>query len=322
MCRHWWASSATATAPAAVARAGRLGALALAAALGAGPAAAQDRPQGRFSRAATRIGQPLDYELRYLHDPAEEVVFPDSLAAFAPFEYAGRTFFPTVTRRGRSLDRAVYHLRTFSLAPVQALALPVAVLRGPDTLAVRPAPAAVRVRATAPAAALGLGAGWPALREATALLPVPPLFNYPYWLAGTGAVLLTLAGGAALFRRGLRQRYAAYKRRKNHRYFLAQFARHAERFTLSRSAANVERAVALWKNYLASLENNALNSFTTREIVDYFAHDDDVRRGLATTDQAIYGNALADDDEAEIEQAFQRLRVFAEHRYAVLRQAG
>ncbi len=296
------------------------GALALAAALGAGPAAAQsaapDRPQGRFLQAATRIGQPLDYELRYLHDPAEEVVFPDSLAGFAPFEYAGRTYYPTRTRRGRSLDRAVYHLRTFALAPVQTLALPVAVLRGPDTLTVRPAPAAVRVLATAPA--LKPGAGRPALRAATALAPVPPLFNYPYWLAGTGAALLALAGGAALFRRGLRRRYDAYKRRKNHRYFLAQFARHAERFTLSRAAANVERAVALWKNYLASLENDALNSFTTREIVDYFNHDDDVRRALATTDQVIYGNSLLDDDEAEIEQAFQRLRVFAEHRYAVL----
>ena len=56
--------------------------------------------------------------------------------------------------------------------------------------------------------------------------------------------------------------YSAYKRRKNHGYFLAQFARHVERFELSRSATNVERAVALWKNYLASLENSALNSFT------------------------------------------------------------
>ncbi len=311
-----------------VSRPGRLGALALAAALAAGQAAGQgpaagtgpSLPQGRFLQPATHIGQPLDYELRYRHGPAEEVVFPDSLAGFAPFEYAGRTYYPTVTRQGQSFDRAVYHLRTFSLAPVQTLALPVTVLRGADTLAVRPAPATVRVLATAPAAALEPGAGPLALRSATALAPVPPLFNYPYWLAGAGAALLALAGGAALFRRGLRRRYDAYKRRKNHRYFLAQFARHAERFTLSRSATNVERAVALWKNYLAGLENNALNSFTTREIVDYFGHDDDVRRGLATTDQAIYGNALADDDEAEIERAFQRLRVFAEHRYAVLAQ--
>lgn len=302
----------------------RWGALALAAALGGGPGAAAQappagRPEGRFLQPATRVGQPLDYELRYRHDPAEEVVFPDSLARFAPFEYVGRTYFPTVTRQGQSLDRAVYHLRTFALAPVQTLALPVAVLRGADTLAVRPAPAAVRRLATAPAFG---GGALPALRAATALAPVPPLFNYPYWLAGTGAALLGLAGGAALFRRGLRRRYEAYKRRKNHRYFLAQFARHAERFELSRSAANVERAVALWKNYLASLENNALNSFTTREIVDYFGHDDDVRRGLATTDQAIYGNALANDDEADVERAFQRLRVFAEHRYAVLAQAA
>ena len=278
------------------------------------PPTALPLPQGRFRQATVRVGEPLDYELRYAHAPGLEVVFPDSLARFAPFEYAGKTFYPTRTRRGISVDRAVYHLRTFRLDSVQVLALPVAVLQGPDTLSVVPLPSRVRLRRTAAPLPPGTTA-LPPLRQNLALQTVPPAFNYPYWLAGLLAGLLLLAGSAALFRRRLGRRYQAYKQRKNHGYFLAQFARHVERFELSRSATNVERAVVLWKNYLAGLENSALNSFTTREIVAYFENDADVRQALSTTDRVIYGNLQTEGAE-EVDRAFQRLRGFAERRYA------
>ena len=271
-------------------------------------------PQGRFLQATVVVGQPLDYELRYAHAPELEVVFPDSLARYSPFEYVDKTYYPTRTRLGISVDRAVYHLRTFRLDSVQTLALPVAVLQGPDTLLVAPAPSRVRLRRTAAALSPGTTA-LPALRQNLVLVPVAPLFNYPYWLASVLAGLLLAAGAAALFRQRLVRRYQAYKRRKNHGYFLAQFARHIERFELSRSATNVERAVVLWKNYLAGLENSALNSFTTREIVAYFENDNDVRRGLSTTDKVIYGNLQTEGAE-EVDRAFQRLRGFAERRYA------
>ena len=320
MCRSWWACFGTANKPVAV----RKGAACLAAwlwlLLAAAPAAAQvaptGLPQGRFSRPSVRVGEPFDYELRFEHAPGLEVVFPDSQARFAPFEYHGKTFYPTRTRRGRSLDRVVYHLRTFRLDTVQTLALPVTVLSGADTVLVAPAPSAVRLLRTAPARAPN-AAGPPALRSDLALRPVEPLFNYPYWLAGLVAGALLLLGGAALFRQRLALRYRLYKLRKNHGYFLAQFARHVERFDLSRSGTNVERAVGLWKNYLAGLDNSELNSFTTREIVAYFDDDDDVRRALRTTDQVIYGN-LQTEDAKEVDRAFQRLRGFAERRYAAL----
>ena len=287
-----------------------------------GVAAAQTSlplPQGRFLKPTVLVGEPIDYELRYDHAPDLEVVFPDSLARFAPFEYAGKTFFPTRTLLGVSLDRAIYHLRTFRLDSVQTLALPVAVLQGPDTLSILPLPSRVRLRRTAAPVPFGTTAPLPALRQNLRLVPVEPLFNYPYWIAGALAVLLLLAGAVALFRRRLSRRYQTYKRRKNHGYFLAQFARHVERFELSRSATNVERAVALWKNYLASLENSGLNSYTTREIVVYFENDNDVRKALNATDKVIYGNVQTEEAE-EVDRAFQRLRGFAERRYASVSQ--
>jgi hypothetical protein len=291
----------------------------LASLLLAGPTAAVASqgggPVGRFSRAVVEVGQPVDYELSYLHDSKEEVVFPDSLAAFGSFEYVGRRWLPTRTARGRSLDRAVYHLRTFSLAPVQALQLPVFLLHGgSDTLRLLPPVVQVRLHRVAPTLYSGDAAGPPALRTDYQELPLTPAFNYPFWLAGL-AGLLALGGGAwALYGRRWRQRYGRYKRRKNHLYFLTQFARNAERFTLSRSAPLVERTVMLWKNYLSSLEDTNLNSLTTKELTEYFNNDEDVRRALRATDRVVYGNLLSEDAQ-EVDAAFQRLRDFAERQY-------
>ena len=273
-------------------------------------------PTARFSRTAVEVGQPLDYELRYEHAPGEEVIFPDSLARFAPFEYVGRTWQPTRTQNGRSLDRTVYHLRTFALTPTQALRLPVLVLRGADTLRLLPPAAHVRLRRTAPLL-VGAASTPPTLRQDLHPLPLAPAFNYPFWLAGLGAVLLLAAGVAALFGRRWQRRYGLYKRRKNHVYFLAQFARHAERFTLSRSAPVVERAVSLWKNYLSSLEETNLSSLTTKELVKHFQNNDDVRRALRATDRVVYGNLLSEDAQ-EVDAAFQRLRNFAEQQYEMV----
>ena len=273
-------------------------------------------PTARFSRTTVEVGQPLDYELRYEHAPGEEVVFPDSLATFTSFEYVGRTWQPTRTQHGRSLDRTVYHLRTFALAPTQALQLPVLVLRGPDTLRLLPPVVQVRLRRTAPLL-IGAASSPPTLRQDLRPLALEPAFNYPFWLAGLGALLVLAAGVAALFGRRWQRRYGLYKRRKNHLYFLAQFARHAERFSLSRSAPVVERVVVLWKNYLSSLEDNNLNSLTTKELVEHFNNDDDVRRALRATDRVVYGNLLSEDAQ-EVDAAFQRLRNFAERQYEMV----
>lgn len=266
---------------------------------------------GRFRRSAVRVGELVEYELSYRHAPELEVIFPDSAADFTPFEYVGRRYYPTRTRQGRSLDRAVYRLRTFALDSVQHLVLPVTVLSGHDTLLLPTSAAAVRLIRTAPTT---LDGNPPVLRQNLQVLPVEPQFNYPYWLAGLG-VALALVGGVVLgFRRGLRQRYRRYRLRKNHAYFLAQYARHVERFTLSRSPTNMERAITLWKNYLSTLEDNNITSLTTREIVVHYQRDADVSLALRLADRVIYGKQFSEDD-TETDLAFELLRRFAERQY-------
>ncbi|UOR03621.1 hypothetical protein MUN82_11745 [Hymenobacter aerilatus] len=276
-------------------------------------------PRGHFAQPTVQVGQPIRYELTYRHAPNLEVIFPDSTANFAPFELIRRSYQPTRTRQGRSLDRTVYLLRTFSLDPVQQLRLPVLVLRGRDTLTVPTLPDSVRLTRTA--APLQPGTPTPTLRANVQTLPVETRFNYPYWLASL-ALLLLLAGGVVLgFRKSLRRRYQRYRRRKNHAYFLAQYARHVERFELSRSLTNMERAITLWKNYLSGLENSNINSLTTREIVAHYHHDSRVAQALHLADRMIYGNQLM-EEETESALVFELLRDFAQTRYQADEQAA
>ncbi|WP_139255041.1 hypothetical protein [Hymenobacter psychrophilus] len=286
----------------------------------AAPAQQEAVARGRFRQATVRVGEIVEFELTSDHAPALEIIFPDSAANFAPFEHVGRRYQPTRTRRGRSLDQAVYRLRTFSLDSVQTLSVPVTVLRGRDTLLLPTAPVMLRLRRTAPAT--GLVAELPALRQNLQLLPVAQRFNYPYWLAGLAALLL-LAGGLVLgFRQRLRLRYRRYRLRKNHAYFLAQYARHVERFTLSRSLTNMERAITLWKNYLSTLTNFNITSLTTREIVARYHHDPAVRQALELADRVIYGNQFFEED-TETDIMFDLLRQFADRQYAlVMTQEG
>ena len=280
--------------------------------------ASPNEPEGRFLRPKTLVGEVIDYELTFQHAPSLEVIFPDSTADFKPFEYVGKTYQPTRTRQGRSLDRAIYHLRTFALDSVQQLSLPVTILRGQDTLTVTTPPAAVRLVRTAPAVS---AEGPPALRQDPRLLPVASEFNYPYLLATVGGLALLTAVLGLGFGRRLQQRYQHYKLRKNHVYFLAQYARHVERFALSRSLTNMERAITLWKNYLTGLEDNGINSLTTKEIVELYHHDPDVNRALRVADRVIYANQFL-EDEAETDLAFAQLRNFADQRYQLIINAS
>lgn len=278
------------------------------------------QPRGRFLKPTVRVGEIIEYELTYQHAPSLEVIFPDSAAEFAPFEYVGRRYYPTRTRQGRSLDRTVYRLRTFALDSVQRLALPLTILRGRDTLTLPVAPARVRLVRTAPVPTPG-GAS-PTLRTNTRPLPIKARFNYPVWLASTAAVLAVVGGVVLGFRRRLRLRYRRYRLRKNHTYFLAQYARHVERFTLSRSLTNMERAITLWKNYLSALEDNAINSLTTKEIVRHYQNDADLSLALHLTDRVIYGNQFT-EEETEADLAFVLLRDFADRQYGkVIEEVG
>ncbi len=271
-------------------------------------------PTGSFSKDTVYIGELVRYTLVHRHPAAQEVILPDSSHNFAPFELVRQDFFPTSTKAGISTDSTVYTLRTFETEPVQWLELPATVLQGKDTLRVMSACQKVYLRQLVQEVTVPLP-----LRTQTSLAPVERRFDWPVMLLWVVTITAFIALVWLIFGQTIQTKYQLYRLRKDHLYFNSRYNSHVDRFVKTGVPSSMEKAVALWKNYLTKLERSAINSFTTKEIVEYYNDDEQVNLALRLCDKAIYGNVTAEPDQ-ETNQALGMLRRFARSRYKTHRE--
>jgi hypothetical protein len=270
-------------------------------------------PIGLFQLDSIKIGEPVNFIFFYKYKSGEEVIFPDSTYNFAPFEFVSKQFFETSSAQGWSRDSVVYTLRTFSIAPIQTLSLPVYLLRQHDTLSIPAETQEVYLKQ------LVTGPPDPAqLRAHTSLAPIEKRFNLAYWLIGAGILLLILLLVWLVFGKKLIIHYRLYVLRKHHNLFIHNYNAYIEQFNKSESLHTIEQAITLWKNYLTNLEGNAINSFTTKEVAAFYNEDEDVSTALRLFDKAIYGNIVSDKSSETI-IAFYLLHHFADRRYEFIK---
>ena len=272
-----------------------------------------NRPIAKFQADSIKIGAAVNFSFYAQHPAATEVIFPDSSYNFAPFELIARRFFTTRTEAGVSLDSVVYTLRTFSVAARQSLSLPVYILENNDTLQLYSQPDEIKL--------IQLVKGKPDpenLKSHTELAIIKERFNLAYWLIGAGIVIITLLTVWLLFGKNIIIRYRLYTLQKRHTVFINRFNAYIDQFNKSESLPTIEQAITLWKNYLTTLEGNAINSYTTREIASFYNDDEDVTTALRLFDKAIYGNIVSDKSSETI-IAFFLLHHFADRRYEVIK---
>ena len=272
------------------------------------------KPEGAFSHDTAKLGQLLEYTLVHRHPAAQEVILPSARDNFSPFELVRRAYFPTKTKAGISTDSAIYTLRTFETAPTQWLALPIYVLGQRDTQLVYAAADTVAVAQLVQAVQEPLP-----VKEDTQLAPVETRFNWPVLVLWVMATATFLALVWLIFGQAIRDKYRLYRLRKDHVYFASRYNSHEERFKKTGSPQSLEKAVSLWKNYLTKLERSAINSFTTKEIVEFYENDEEVNTALRICDKAIYGN-LQTESEGETKLALGMLRRFAKSRHKTQRE--
>jgi hypothetical protein len=271
-------------------------------------------PQGSFKKDSVKIGEIISYSLAYRYPSSMEVIFPDSTFDYAPFEYVGKIFHPTRSDSAFSLDSVIYLLRTFEVEKVQWIGLPVFVLQGGDTVFIPASPDSVGLQEMVKAVTDPLS-----LQQQTSLLPIGERFNYPYLLVGAAAAVALLLLIWRIFGANILINYKLYTLKKDHAQFLSRYNVQAERFRRSKTLANMEKAVSLWKSYLTKLEDRAINSFTTKEISVYYNEDEDVSMALKLCDRAIYGNIIT-NEASESSQALSLLQNFALQRYTLIRE--
>jgi hypothetical protein len=273
-----------------------------------------EKPVGKFLRSTVKLGEPVKFALVYKHQPELEVVFPDSGYRFAPFEYIKKESYPTKTVGNISTDSAIFILRTFELDLVQKLQLPVFILERQDTVSVFGNEATIKLQEviqTIPEP--------PVFKENTEIETIEKRFNYPYLILGLIGVLILFGTLWFIFRKRILTRYRLYILEKKHTAFISRYNVFIDRFHKSVSLENMEKAIILWKNYLTDLEDHAINSFTTKEIVNYYENDEDVTTALKLFDRAIYGNILSDKTSDTL-TAFYLLHHFADRRYDLIKE--
>lgn len=272
------------------------------------------RPVGSFSSDSVKIGVPVTYTLVHRHPEKLEVILPGTNYNFSPFELVRKEFYPTTTKNGISTDSAVYTLRTFDTKAVQSIVLPVFVLQGKDTVRVNGDSSRVILQELVEKVNEPLQ-----FKSQTELVAVEKRFNWPVlllWLV-VGTLFFSLIW--LIFGQTIKTKYKLYRLRKDHLYFASRYNAHVDRFVKTGVSQSMEKAVSLWKNYLTKLERSAINSFTTKEIVEFYDNNEEVNTALRLCDKAIYGNLLTEAD-AETKEALLLLRKFAKSRYKARRE--
>ncbi len=257
-------------------------------------------PKGQFLKDSVQIGESIEFALSIKYPKGLEIIFPDSLFDFSPFELTNKTYFATQSDSVFSVDSTVYHLSTFEIDSVQYLKLPVYKINEYDSLFFWTALDSVILKhavETIPDSVI--------MVTNTNYVEVPMAFNYPY-----ASIALIIMGVLALvlwfvFGKIVIKKIAIYRLKKKNIKFLAGFDT-----LVSTSFLSSEEILLLWKGYLEKLINSPFTKLTSKEITSILNHKN-LESSLIAIDRNIYGPK----DESLLSEAYQNIKEIAQHEY-------
>lgn len=272
-----------------------------------GMAMGQLQPNGQFMKDTVKIGEPIAYSLSLKYPRGLDVVFPDSLYDFSPYELTNKEYFPTRSNDSVSYDSAVYYLMTFEIDTVQTLALPVFILSSSDSTPVYATTDTVILQQLVKEIPDSVNAEAAPLIENTSYINVETQFNYPYLIIGVAILLAALTVVYILFGKSIRRYFRARKLTKDYYQFDGRYSQ-----LLSREATqkNAEKLLLTWKRYLEKLESHPFTKFTTKEILK-LSETQPIENELKDIDRLIYGPSGA----FKAEDSFIKIKEFAHNRF-------
>lgn len=251
---------------------------------------AQDstRVRGYFLADSLSVGESVPYILTVRYPMNEQVLFPDSLFSFTPFEITRKNFFPTRTSGGTSYDSVVYLLTTFEIDSIQQLRLPVFVVQEKDCLAVYAPLDHVFLRHQVASVPDSLTVEKLPLKVNTAYQKVKWILNYPVVMIAVGVFIVAGIIVWLVFGKKIRKYFALKKLKRGYQEFLSRFNPAIEKLSAQFSVRNAEETLVIWKNYMENLERHPYMKLTSREIVR-IAGDTNLEQALRAVDRSIYG---------------------------------
>jgi hypothetical protein len=258
-----------------------------------------------FLEDSMKIGEPVRYALSFSHSPNMEILMPDSIYNYYPFEFISKQYFPTKTFNNVSLDSVIYYLRTFETTKSQRYSLPVFIIAYGDSSPKYPLPDTIYLKEMVKSIPAKL-----AFLENTQFNRIEKKYNYPYTIVISLSVLVSLFIAFITLGKPVRRRYKLFIIRRSHQIFLKNYVQLENSFSRSKSSTVLEQALFSWKTYISKLENKPVNTFTTTELIALY-NKEELKIGLQTIDKAIYGGLIS----ADTEQALKSLRKFSEKRF-------
>ncbi|MCF6360331.1 MAG: hypothetical protein L3J29_06150 [Cyclobacteriaceae bacterium] len=257
-------------------------------------------PSGYFLKDSIQIGEPTAYVLSIKYPKKMEIVFPDSLHNFHPFELTKKTYFTTKSDSTFSVDSTIYYLSTFEIDSIQYLKLPVYKINEFDSLIFWTETDSVvlsQVVTSIPDSVV--------MVTNTKYVEVPMAFNYPYAMIGIAVCIIVILILWIVFGKSVKRTILLYRLKKKNVKFVKAFDSLVEADFLQS-----EEILTVWKLYLEKLKAEPFTKLTTKEIVELL-NQPKAKDALMAIDRNIYGPK----DESLLLDAYKAIKSIAELEY-------
>lgn len=259
--------------------------------------------KGYFLEDSIKIGIGSPYILTARYPVSVDLIFPDSLYDFSPYELEEKLYYPTRSDAEYSYDSAVYFLTSFEIDSIQYYQMPAFILKGKDSLVVTAQKDSIFLQQMVSELPDSVAVEAMPLLENTTYKKVNLEFNYPYLIIGLIILLIIVVVVFVFFGKPIRKWFKLRKMIKAHLVYLEQLD------NVIANDKNYEHLIGLWKNYHAKLEGEPYTSYTTKELLK-LAPVKSIETVLKNIDRAIYGKPIT----LPVSELFQ-LKNFSQERF-------
>jgi hypothetical protein len=254
------------------------------------------KPNAAFDNDSIKIGESVPYSVWIAYPKDFDVLFPDSLYDFSPFELEHKEYFLTQSDSLTSRDSVVYYLTTFEIDTIQRLQVPLFLVNEFDSAQLdTPIDSIILVHVVTemPDSV--------ALIVNTSYTKVPLAFNYPYLIIGISAGIIIIIVVVLVFGNSMKRQVRLFRIRRKHKKFIKRFEQ-----ILAQNGIDAEPSLIIWKKYMESLTKGPYTKLTTKDIGE-LVDDDSLLSALNAIDRIIY----AERPSTEIKADFEALKEFA-----------
>ncbi len=266
---------------------------------------AKDKPILRFHQKSTLIGEPIQVSLSYRHHKEKEILFPDTLYHFTPFEFVKKEIFPTKTLDSISIDSVVYTLNTFEIDIIQSLVLPIYIYAYKDTAVVFSNTDSIQIKRLVtnqnPDLTLKFDTQFQALR---------PSFDYIFWIGIVLGMLFFAVTAYVIFGKRIKKQIKLYLAKLAYDKFIHDFERIITQINSKKNNADLDKLLGIWKKYLQNITHTPTTTFTSKEISELI-NNQKLSLALNNIDRAIYGGEF----EVEVLEELTILKIIAKEYY-------